>query len=123
MTDEQVGNVRDLTRKAGITSTTTRLSPGHPLLVELAPGQRSFAIPAMSAAPQPAHRGRQRGGQHSGYKPRQARAASTEPAPATTAKATRTTPRRRTTNATGQPTRPSNAAAFSTGSRVGARHR
>ncbi|WP_409491028.1 DEAD/DEAH box helicase [Amycolatopsis sp. cmx-11-12] len=42
MTDAQVGDVRDLTRKAGIKPTTTQLGPGHPLLSELAPGERSF---------------------------------------------------------------------------------
>jgi superfamily II DNA/RNA helicase len=42
MTDAQVRDVRDLTRKAGIKPTTTQLGPGHPLLVELAPGERSF---------------------------------------------------------------------------------
>ena len=43
MTDDQVSDVRALTRKAGISPTTTKLRPGHPLLVELAPGERSFA--------------------------------------------------------------------------------
>ncbi len=42
MTDAQVTDVRDLTRKAGIKPTTTQLGPGHPLLSELAPGERSF---------------------------------------------------------------------------------
>ena len=42
MTDAQVSDVRDLTRKAGINATTTQLGPGHPLLSELAPGERSF---------------------------------------------------------------------------------
>ena len=42
MTDEQVSDVRALTRKAGISPTTTRISPSHPLLAELAPGDRSF---------------------------------------------------------------------------------
>jgi superfamily II DNA/RNA helicase len=47
MTDAQVRDVRDLTRKAGIKPTTTQLGPGHPLLAELAPGERSFtASPA-----------------------------------------------------------------------------
>ncbi|MFD2415739.1 DEAD/DEAH box helicase [Amycolatopsis pigmentata] len=45
MTDEQVSDVRDLTRKAGIKPTTTQLGPGHPLLSELAPGERSFTAP------------------------------------------------------------------------------
>ncbi|WP_328607062.1 DEAD/DEAH box helicase [Amycolatopsis sp. NBC_00345] len=42
MTDEQVRDVRDLTRKAGIKPTTTQIGPGHPLLAELAPGERTF---------------------------------------------------------------------------------
>ncbi|EON22476.1 DEAD/DEAH box helicase domain-containing [Nocardioides sp. CF8] len=42
MTDEQVRDVRDLTRLAGIKPTTTKVhGPGHPMLVELAPGERS----------------------------------------------------------------------------------
>ena len=45
MTDDQVGDVRELARKAGIAPTTTRLRPGHPLLTRLAPGQRSFVAP------------------------------------------------------------------------------
>ncbi|GAB3880012.1 DEAD/DEAH box helicase [Terrabacter terrigena] len=43
MLDEQVRDVRDLTRKAGIKPTTTRVAIGHPLLTELAPGERSYA--------------------------------------------------------------------------------
>jgi superfamily II DNA/RNA helicase len=43
MLDDQVRDVRDLTRKAGIRPTTTKVAPGHPLLVELAPGERSYA--------------------------------------------------------------------------------
>jgi superfamily II DNA/RNA helicase len=49
MTDDQVHDVRDLTRKAGIAPTTTRLRPGHPLLVQLAPGERTFVTPAPEA--------------------------------------------------------------------------
>lgn len=42
MTDEQVRDVRDLTRAAGIKPTTTKINgAGHPLLAELAPGERS----------------------------------------------------------------------------------
>ncbi len=41
MTDDQVNDVRTLTRAAGIRPTTTRIDgAGHPLLVELAPGER-----------------------------------------------------------------------------------
>ena len=43
MLDEQVRDVRDLTRKAGIKPTTTRVQIGHPLLTQLAPGERSYA--------------------------------------------------------------------------------
>ena len=42
MTDDQVRDVRDLTRKAGISPTTTRVHATHPLLQELAPGERAF---------------------------------------------------------------------------------
>ncbi|WP_245644652.1 DEAD/DEAH box helicase, partial [Nocardioides jensenii] len=42
MTDDQVRDVRALTRAAGIKPTTTRLAgAAHPILEELAPGQRS----------------------------------------------------------------------------------
>ena len=42
MTDDQVADVRDLTRKAGIKPTTTRVNASHPLLREVAPGERDF---------------------------------------------------------------------------------
>jgi len=45
MTDEQVDEVRDLTRRAGIKPTTTRARPGDPLLARLAPGERRFVQP------------------------------------------------------------------------------
>jgi superfamily II DNA/RNA helicase len=45
MTDDQVADVRDLTRKAGIKATTTRLDANHPLLKQLAPGERTFTEP------------------------------------------------------------------------------
>ncbi|HYO31915.1 MAG TPA: DEAD/DEAH box helicase [Nocardioidaceae bacterium] len=50
MTDAQVSDVRDLTRKAGIRPTITRLSAGHPLLAEIAPGERSLVAPSATAA-------------------------------------------------------------------------
>ena len=40
MTDDQVSDVRTLTSKAGIRATTTRLGPGHPMLTQVAPGER-----------------------------------------------------------------------------------
>ena len=45
MTDDQVADVRDLTRKAGIKATLTRLDATHPLLKQLAPGERTFTEP------------------------------------------------------------------------------
>jgi superfamily II DNA/RNA helicase len=62
-TDDQVGSVHALTRKAGVAPTTTRLQPGHPLLSRLAPGQRRFVAPPVAspagtpAASGPAARG------------------------------------------------------------------
>ncbi len=49
MTDDQVRDVRDLTRKAAIAPTTTRLGPGHQLLSELVPGERAFVPPPAGA--------------------------------------------------------------------------
>src|SRR5262249_23750711 len=45
MTDEQVRHVGQLTRRAGIAPTTTRLRPADPLLHRLAPGQRTYHTP------------------------------------------------------------------------------
>ena len=64
MTDEQVRDVRDLTRKAGIKPTTTRVSVGHELLGELAPGERAFPGGFVSAAPQ--QQGGAKGGSRGG---------------------------------------------------------
>ncbi|MDQ6895376.1 MAG: DEAD/DEAH box helicase, partial [Actinomycetota bacterium] len=41
-TDDQMVEVRDLTRRAGVRPTTTRVHATHPLLHELAPGERLF---------------------------------------------------------------------------------
>jgi superfamily II DNA/RNA helicase len=51
MTDEQVSDVRDLTRKAGIKPKITRLGPGDAFLAELAPGERTFrTMPPVAAS-------------------------------------------------------------------------
>lgn len=43
MTDEQVRDVRDLTRQAGIKPVTTKVNgPDHPVLEQLAPGERTL---------------------------------------------------------------------------------
>ena len=54
MTSEQRRDVRDLTRAAGITATLTRVAgPSHPVLIELAPGQRALpgGLEVPNAAP------------------------------------------------------------------------
>lgn len=55
MTDDQVRDVRALTRAAGVKPTTTKLANvGHPVLQELAPGERSQPggiVPAAGTAP------------------------------------------------------------------------
>jgi superfamily II DNA/RNA helicase len=131
-TDDQLNDVRDLTRKAGITPTTTKLGPGHPLLQQLAPGERSFTAPKDRVAPDPATPGRRQ----RGAKPRSAGKSgsgatagqSTASTSSTTSSSAKRSGARRATNKTaGQaatiPTRTSGAAAFSAGSRVGARGR
>jgi superfamily II DNA/RNA helicase len=45
MTDRQVPEVRELTRRAGISATTSRSRPGDRLLARLAPGDRAFTAP------------------------------------------------------------------------------
>jgi superfamily II DNA/RNA helicase len=45
MVDGQQADVRDLTRKAGIKPTTTKVTLGHPLLTTIAPGERKVLAP------------------------------------------------------------------------------
>jgi superfamily II DNA/RNA helicase len=119
MTDDQIADVRDLTRKAGIKPTTTRLRPGHPLLTELAPGQRSFHAPPPDE-PAPANTSRQHRS-HRNTKPRSS--GSTRGASGSATQ----TPTPRTGSArdglTGAPAQPTSAAAFSARTRVGSRRR
>jgi superfamily II DNA/RNA helicase len=62
MTSEQVRDVRDLTRAAGIKPTTTRIQgSSHPVLVELAPGERELPG-GLEAFVAPAQPQRQRSG-------------------------------------------------------------
>ncbi|AKU15845.1 DEAD/DEAH box helicase [Luteipulveratus mongoliensis] len=42
MLDDQVKDVRQLTKAAGIKPRTTRVNASHPLLLEIAPGERSY---------------------------------------------------------------------------------
>ncbi|MEO5609101.1 MAG: DEAD/DEAH box helicase, partial [Ornithinibacter sp.] len=70
MTDDQVRDVRDLTRKAGVRATTTRVTAEHPLLRELAPGERTFeggyAAPVTAASSGSGQRSGNGGGRRSG---------------------------------------------------------
>jgi superfamily II DNA/RNA helicase len=50
VTGTQEREVRTLTRRAGITATTTRLNAGHPLLAQIAPGTRALVSPAPASA-------------------------------------------------------------------------
>jgi superfamily II DNA/RNA helicase len=59
MTDAQVSDVRTLTRRAGIKPTITRAVVGHPVLAEIAPGERTLI--AHAALPRLADAGRQPG--------------------------------------------------------------
>jgi superfamily II DNA/RNA helicase len=51
-TDDQMRDVRELARKAGVQPTTTRVHPTHPLLRELAPGARMLLAPVNAPATQ-----------------------------------------------------------------------
>jgi superfamily II DNA/RNA helicase len=62
MTSDQVRDVRDLTRAAGIRPTTTRIQgSSHPVLLELAPGERSLTA-GLEAAASPSPQTRSGGG-------------------------------------------------------------
>jgi superfamily II DNA/RNA helicase len=62
MTSEQVRDVRDLTRAAGISPTTTRINGStHPVLLELAPGERTLSG-SLDLAPTALHQQRGSGG-------------------------------------------------------------
>ena len=121
MTDEQVADVRDLTRKAGIAPTTTRLRPGHPLLAELAPGERSFAdAPVPAATPQPVRTARPDSAARRTRGRAKARAGSQAARSAVSAVSTGT-PAQRSAGERVNAGAPTGAAAFSSRTRVGAR--
>jgi len=55
MTEDQVSDVRSLTRAAGIKPTVTRVDgPRHPVLADLAPGERVLVAGGLVEAPAPA---------------------------------------------------------------------
>ncbi|WP_436700724.1 DEAD/DEAH box helicase [Nocardioides sp. BYT-33-1] len=85
MTSEQRGDVRALTRAAGITPTTTRVQgPDHPVLQDLAPGERTRpgGIDLTPAAPQGGNGGGNGGGRRrsSAKKPAARGAGAAKPA-------------------------------------------
>ncbi|MDR7277095.1 superfamily II DNA/RNA helicase [Catenuloplanes atrovinosus] len=111
MTDDQVDDVRHLARKAGITATTTRLRPGDPFLHQLVPGPRTLVAPPAEAAAEPARAaGRTRS--------RSSAAAAAGPRRKARSRATGSA-----SEAPPAAQKPSGAAAFSAGSRVGATRR
>jgi superfamily II DNA/RNA helicase len=76
MTDEQQRDVRDLTRLAGIKPTTTKVSgPGHAMLEQLAPGERS--LPGGLVVEAPASTGGGGRGRSTGANAQRKRARST----------------------------------------------
>ncbi|MDT5038744.1 MAG: hypothetical protein QOE03_3929 [Micromonosporaceae bacterium] len=124
MTDDQVRDVRELTRKAGIAATTTPLRPGHPLLAELAPGPRSFIAPPANSAAAPPPDGparRQSRGAGRDKQPRTASRSHGGAVPGRGASPSRSGAPRVGRSAATTPARPTGAAAFSAGTRVGGR--
>ncbi|HEX3787222.1 MAG TPA: DEAD/DEAH box helicase [Pseudonocardiaceae bacterium] len=120
MTDAQVSDVRDLTRKAGITPTTTRVGPNDALLAELAPGERIFHTPPVreqTEGNQPRRGGRStpRGGKPT-HQPR-------GEARATPGSTRRPKSDRGAETVTTSAPRHGDAAAFSANSRIGGRRR
>ncbi len=65
MLDSQVSDVRQLTRKAGIKPTTTKVTVDSALLRQIAPGERDFSAPRIAPVAEPA-RGNGGGGGRSG---------------------------------------------------------
>jgi superfamily II DNA/RNA helicase len=110
MLDAQVPDVRDLTRKAGIKPTITRVTVGDPLLTSIAPGDRTFAAPTTPSTDDTAS-GSRSGGQSRGRSRGQGgagrgRGGSGTPAAGTSRSRTRDTGARRgagTGSATGSP--------------------
>ena len=74
MIDEQVSDVRQLTRKAGVKPTITRFSgASHPVLHEIAPGERTFGKPIAPSRPEPTQPRRQPRQPHQGRQSQQGR--------------------------------------------------
>jgi superfamily II DNA/RNA helicase len=117
MLDAQMSDVRDLTRKAGIKPTITRVSPGHALLTSIAPGERTYtAARTTSSVPDqgPSGRGRSRTRRPSGASSRRGRGGGAATGEGTSRGARR--PGSRSAGSRGSGTQHS-AASFSSGTR------
>ena len=82
MTDDQVRDVQTLTRRAGVKPTVTRVDAKHPVLREIAPGERVF--PGGLVKPEPQQN-----------QPRNPRSRNANPAPTEQRPARRRRPRTR----------------------------
>jgi superfamily II DNA/RNA helicase len=114
MTDEQVSDVRNMTRKAGVKPVTTRLEPGDPLLASLAPGERTFTFPSPGAGGPPARgkgrvaagaagTARQAARRRTARAPKRSRSTGSTPSPGTSVRAPASTSSHRTAH--GAPSR------------------
>ena len=121
MTDEQVRDVRDLTRKAGVKPTTTKVAAGHPLLRELAPGERTFPGGLALAAPQPSGYGGGRGRSPRGSGRGNGRGQASPARATSTGRATTTSGSPRAGSSSRASQAPRGAAAFSSAARPGRR--
>lgn len=122
MTQEQTGDVRAMTRAAGITPTVTRIDgPRHPMLTTLAPGERVLVAGGIGE-PAPVEksyggggggggRGRSGGGRRSGGGGGQPRSGGAKPAAGNGNRSRRRKPQSATTSSSSG--RPHNAASFS----------
>jgi len=130
MTDDQVRDVRDLTRKAGISAKVTKLRVGDPLLSQLAPGERTFVTPPVKSATQSesvrrtgggSSDGRGRGGRRAGSRGsgQSARNGAGSTKSRGNARGGSAAPKTYSTTTPGASTRPAGAAAFSAGTRAG----
>jgi superfamily II DNA/RNA helicase len=77
MLDEQRSDVRTLTRQAGITPVTTRVTPGHPVLTTIAPGERTYGSPVVAPVAPAGQPPRNRRSAPTGQPSRRRRAEST----------------------------------------------
>ena len=121
MTDEQVRDVRDLTRKAGVKPTTTKVAAGHPLLRQLAPGERTFPGGLALAAPQPSGSGGGRGRSPRGSARGNGRGQASPARATSTGRATTTSGSPRAGSSSRASQAPRGAAAFSSAARPGRR--